>query len=82
MHNIELTIYLRTVLKQLRKKNNIRGDVLAKKIKKGPAYISQIESGKIKELDFDMLTLILKKIASVNDENFPAFIIQLIDHLI
>lgn len=82
MRNIELTIYLRTVLKQLRKKNNIRGDVLAKKIKKGPAYISQIESGKIKELDFDMLTLIFKKIASVNDENFPSFIIQLIDHLI
>lgn len=82
MRSVQLTPYLRDVLKTLRKKNNVRGDVLSKQINKGAAYISQIESGKVKEINIDVLTTIFQNITNVSDQNFPNFIIDLIDHLI
>lgn len=82
MRSVQLTPYLREILKTLRKKNNVRGDVLSKQINKGAAYISQIESGKVKEIRIELLTDIFKKITNISDQNFPNFIINLIDYII
>ena len=49
-------------IKTERKKRHIRGDDLSVLIGKGKAYISQVESGKIKYLPEDTLRMILKKI--------------------
>ena len=58
MPSIELTENLRSTIRDLRKKKKKRGDELSKELGKGASYISQIENGKIKEIDFDLLSSI------------------------
>ena len=46
---------VRKYIKATRKEKHIRGDELSVQIGKGKAYISQIESGKIKYISTDTL---------------------------
>ena len=80
MPKIELTETLRNTIKQLRKDRKIRGDVLSKEIGKGTSYISQIESGKIKEIDFDALNNILYKITNLPENEYASFINDIIEN--
>lgn len=82
MCNVPLTAYLRSVLKELRKNSNLRGDTLSKELKKGASYLYQLEAGKIKEISLDNLTFILQKVTNTSNEDFPNFIIGLIDQIV
>lgn len=82
MYNVQLTAYLRSVLKELRKNSNLRGDTVSKELKKGASYLYQIEAGKIKEISLDNLTFIFQKISNTSNEDFPSFIIGLIDQIV
>lgn len=82
MYNVQLTAYLRSILKDLRKNSNLRGDTLSKELKKGASYLYQIEAGKIKETSLDNLTSIFQKISNTSNEDFPNFIISLIDQIV
>lgn len=82
MYNVQLTAYLRSILKELRKNSNLRGDTLSKELKKGASYLYQIEAGKIKEVSLDNLTFIFQKISNTSNEDFPSFIIGLIDQIV
>lgn len=79
MPSIELTENLRNTIKDLRKKKKKRGDDLSKEIGKGASYISQIENGKIKEIDFDLLDEIFHKITDLPENEYNEFINSLLD---
>ena len=67
---VALTELLQNTIKDLRKQYNKRGDILSKELGKGASYISQIENGKIKEIDFDSLMNIFRAIFSSTEGNF------------
>lgn len=79
MPNIELTETLRTTIKELRKDQKKRGDELSKEIGKGAAYISQIENGKIKEIDFELLNDIFHRITDLSGEEYDNFLDNLLN---
>lgn len=79
MPNIKLTENLRNTIRDLRKEKKKRGDELSKEIGKGSAYISQIENGKIKEIDFDLLDNIFRKITDLDDKQYEIFLNNLLD---
>lgn len=79
MPSIELTENLRSTIRDLRKKKKKRGDELSKELGKGASYISQIENGKIKEIDFDLLDQIFHKITDLSDSQYNEFIKNLLD---
>lgn len=79
MPSIELTETLRSTIKDLRKKKKKRGDELSKEIGKGAAYISQLENGKIKEIDFDLLDTIFHKITDLPDIQYNEFLDNLLN---
>lgn len=79
MPNIELTENLRRTIKTLRKSKKKRGDELSKELGKGASYISQIESGKIKEIDFGLLNKIFHIITDLSDKQFENFMDSLLD---
>lgn len=79
MPNVTLTENLRATIKTLRKEQKIRGDKLAKDVGKSASYISQIENGKIKEIDFNLLDEILKKISLLPPDKYDDFVKDLID---
>ena len=62
---VALTDLLQNTIKTLRKEHNIRGDILSKKIGKGASYISQIENGKMREIDFDIILEIFHAIINL-----------------
>ena len=68
MYNVQLTAYLRSILKDLRKNSNLRGDTLSKELKKGASYLYQIEAGKIKETSLDNLTSCLLYTSDAADD--------------
>lgn len=79
MPNIELTENLRTTIRTLRKEQKKRGDELSKELGKGASYISQIENGKIKEIDFSLLNKIFKKITNLPKDEYIKYMEQIID---
>ncbi|RHV20485.1 XRE family transcriptional regulator [Blautia sp. OM05-6] len=79
MPNIELTENLRSTIRDLRKSKKKRGDELSKELGKGASYISQIENGKIKEIDFALLNKIFRKITDLSDDEYAEYMDNLID---
>lgn len=79
MPNIELTEQLKSTIKALRKKKKKRGDELSKELGKGAAYISQIENGKIKEIDLDLLNDIFHKITDLSGSEYNNFLDTLLN---
>lgn len=79
MPSIELTENLRNTIRDLRKKKKKRGDELSKELGKGASYISQVENGKIKEMDFDLLNQIFHKITDLSGGQYNEFIKNLLD---
>lgn len=82
MPNIELTETLRTTIRTLRKEKKKRGDELSRELGKGASYISQIENGKIKEIDFDLLDNILRRITDLRGDDYSKYISNIIDNSI
>lgn len=80
MPNIELTEHLRSTLKDLRKQKKKRGDELSREIGKGASYISQIENGKIKEIDFELLNEIFHKVIDLPETQYNEFIDSLLNN--
>lgn len=79
MPNFELTENLRQTIRDLRKKKKKRGDELSKELGKGASYISQIENGKIKEIDFELLSEIFHKITDLPENEYNNFLNKLLD---
>lgn len=79
MPSLKLTENLRHTIRDLRKEKKKRGDELSKEIGKGASYISQIENGKIKEIDFDLLNEIFHKITDLSDKQYEDFMNKLLD---
>ena len=77
-----LTPLLQDTIKNLRKKYNKRGDNLSKQLQKGASYISQIENGKIKEIEFDSLLEIFHLILNMPNESFFNFMNDYINEII
>ena len=82
MYTVRLTLLLRETLKEIRKQNKLRGDMLSKELGKGAAYISKIESGKIKEIRIDAIITLFQSIARTDKKSFSNYIICLIDNII
>lgn len=59
---INVTDTLRDTIKKYRKEVGLRGDTLARALKKNTSYISQLETGKIKTIDTSLLTQIFEEI--------------------
>ena len=59
---INVTDTLRDTIKKYRKEVGLRGDILARALKKNTSYISQLETGKIKTIDTSLLTQIFEEI--------------------
>ena len=81
MPNFELTENLRSTIRDLRKSMKKRGDDLSKELGKGASYISQVENGKIKEIDFDLLDQIFRKITDLPETQYRAFRDNLLDNV-
>ena len=81
MPSFELTDNLRQTIRDLRKKKRKRGDELSKELGKGASYISQVENGKIKEIDFDLLDDIFRKITDLPEPQYNEFLNNLLDNV-
>lgn len=81
MPSIELTENLRQTIRDLRKKRKKRGDDLSRELGKGASYISQIENGKIKEIDFELLNEIFLKITDLTEIQYSEFMNNLLDNV-
>ena len=79
MPSIELTENLRYTIRELRKSKKKRGDELSKELGKGASYISQIENGKIKEIDFTLLNKIFRKITDLPKDEYVKYMDNIID---
>lgn len=79
MPSIELTETLRSKIKELRKNKKKRGDDLSRELGKGASYISQLENGKIKEIDFDLLDSIFRKITDLSESQYNEFLDNLLN---
>ncbi len=71
---VHLTNLLRETIKDLRKTNNKRGDVLSKELDRGASYVSQLENGKIREIEFDLLDSMFQLIAGLKGNYYNDFI--------
>lgn len=79
---VAITELLQDTIKSLRKEYNIRGDELSQQLDKGASYISQVENGKIKEIDFDLLVRIFQHIIKLTDVPFNNFMINYMNNFI
>lgn len=79
---VKLTDLLRTTLKNLRKSYNKRGDVLSQELYRGASYISQIENGKIKDIEFDSINNIFQHIVELTGNDYDIFIQRFITNII
>lgn len=68
MDKIALSNYQRNIIQRKRKEAGIRTDELSKQIGKAACYMSQIESGKIKKVQREMLETIMQKINCTYDD--------------
>ena len=71
---VKLTDLLRDTIKDLRKTYNKRGDILSKEIDRGASYVSQLENGKIKDIEFDLLNLMFQHIVGLSGDDYNDYI--------
>lgn len=71
---VQLTDLLRNTIKDLRKAYNKRGDVLSKELDRGASYISQLENGKIRDVEFDLLNNIFQLIVGLKGKYYDNYI--------
>ena len=79
---VALTELLRNTIKSLRLTYKKNGVVLSKELGKGASYISQIESGKIQDIEYDMIHTILQHITNMSGKEYADFIKEYILNLI
>lgn len=79
---VALTELLRNTIKSLRLTYKKNGVVLSKELGKGASYISQIESGKIKDIEYDMIHNIIQHITNLTDKEYDNFIKEYILNII
>lgn len=79
---VNVTSLLQNSLKQMRKEFNKRGDTLSKELGKGASYISQLENGKIKEIEYDFLLDIFHTITGMSEDPFMSYFIKFINSVI
>lgn len=79
---VRLTDLLRKKIKDLRKSNNKRGDILSKELDRGASYISQLENGKIKDIEFDLLNLMFQYIVGMSGNQYNDYMRKYIDDII
>lgn len=79
---VNVTLLLQNSLKQMRKEFNKRGDILSKELDKGASYISQLENGKIKEIEYDVLLNIFRTITGMPEDSFINYFTQFINSVI
>lgn len=79
---VNVTSLLQSSLKQMRKEFNKRGDTLSKELGKGASYISQLENGKIKEIEYDFLLDIFHTITGMSEEPFINYFTKFINSVI
>lgn len=71
---VNLTDLLRDTIKDLRKTYNKRGDVLSKELDRGASYISQLENGKIRDIEFDLLNNMFQLIVGLTGNYYNDYI--------
>lgn len=81
MPYIQITPKLRDTIKDERKKAKLRGDVLSKELGKSASYISQIENGRITNIEIEMFYKIFEKIINLPEESRNAYINQILDNM-
>lgn len=79
---VRLTDLLRDNIKDLRKAYNKRGDVLSKELDRGASYVSQLENGKIKDIEFDLLDAMFQRIIGLSGDYYNDFIQKYISDII
>lgn len=79
---VKLTDLLRNTIKDLRKTYNKRGDILSKEIDRGASYVSQLENGKIKDIEFDLLNLMFQHIVGLTENDYNNYIQKYIFEII
>lgn len=67
---VKLTDLLRDNIKKLRKENSKRGDILSKELDRGASYVSQLENGKIKDIEFNLLDNMFRHIVSLSGDYY------------
>lgn len=67
---VKLTDLLKDTIKDLRKTYNKRGDILSKELSRGASYISQLENGKIKDIEFDLLDSMFQRIIGLSGDYY------------
>lgn len=71
---VRLTNLLKDTIKNLRKTHNKRGDVLSKELDRGASYVSQLENGKIKDIEFDLLDNMFQHIVGLTGHYYNDYI--------
>lgn len=71
---VRLTDLLRNTIKELRKTYNKRGDMLSREINRGASYVSQLENGKIKDIEFDLLDMMFQHIIGASGDYYIDYI--------
>ena len=79
---VNITSLLQNSLKQMRKEFNKRGDILSKELGKGASYISQLENGKIKEIEYDFLLNVFRAITGMSEDSFINYFVKFIESTI
>lgn len=79
---VRLTDLLRDTIKDLRKTYNKRGDVLSKELDRGASYVSQLENGKIKDIEFDLLDMMFQRIVGLSGDYYNDYIQKYIYEII
>lgn len=71
---VPLTECLRNTIKNLRKEYDKNGILLSKELNRGASYISQIESGKIKDIEYNMIHNIIQHIINIYNDEYDIYI--------
>lgn len=79
---VQLTKLLRDKIRDLRKSYNKRGDVLSKELDRGASYISQLENGKIRDIEFDLLDSLFQHIIGLSGNDYESYITKYIYNII
>ena len=79
---VQLTTLLREKLRDLRKTYNKRGDVLSKELDRGASYISQLENGKIRDIEFDLLETLFQHIIGLSGNDYESYISKYVYNII
>lgn len=75
MPTVTVTPAMAQLIKDERKARKIRGDTLSRNLGKTNTFISQIETGKIKEIDSSLFYKIFKEI--IDEDNFDSYMNKL-----